>query len=67
LLEVNRESLIDDSHFAAIVRKRAPGDLITIKIRRGDLERVLEVKLGQKPGEAELEVQPPQKAPGSKP
>ena len=67
LLEVNRESLIDDSHFAAIVRQRAPGDLITIKIRRGDLERVLEVKLGQKPAEAELEAQPPQKAPGSKP
>jgi serine protease Do len=49
LLEVNRESLIDDSHFAAIVRQRAPGDVITLKIRRGEMERVLEVKLGQKP------------------
>jgi serine protease Do len=49
LLEVNRESLIDDSHFAAMVRQRAPGDLITIKIRRGEVERILEVKLGQKP------------------
>lgn len=67
LLEVNKEALIDDSHFAAIVRQRAPGDLITIKIRRGDLERILEVKLGKKPDEAEVEAQPPQKAPESKP
>jgi len=59
LLEVNRETLIDDSHFAAIVRQRAPGDVITIKIRRGELERVLEVKLGQKP----MEDAPPAAAP----
>lgn len=55
LLEVNRESLIDDSHFATIVRQRAPGDVITIKIRRGEIERVLEVKLGQKPDQEEPE------------
>lgn len=55
LLEVNRETLIDDSHFAAIVRQRAPGDVITLKIRRAGQERVLEVKLGQKPREKEEE------------
>lgn len=51
LLELNRETLLDDRHFAAIVRQRAPGDLITLKIRRGENERLLEVKLGQKPVE----------------
>ena len=65
LLEVNRESLIDDSHFAAIVRKRAPGDLITVKIQRDGTERVVEVKLGQKPVEPDLaSPEPETKKPG---
>jgi serine protease Do len=71
LLEVNRESLIDDSHFAAIVRQRAPGDVVTLKIRRGEVDRVLEVKLGQKPVEEEPEptasTPTPRNTPASKP
>jgi serine protease Do len=51
LLELNRETLLDDRHFSAIVKQRAPGDVITLKIRRGTLERFVEVKLGQKPVE----------------
>lgn len=58
LLELNRESLIDDRHFAAIVRQRAPGDLITLKIQRGEVERLVEVRLGSKPVEKE-ETPPP--------
>ncbi len=61
LLEMNRETLLDDRHFAAIVRQRAPGDLITLKIRRGEVERLLEVKLGSKP--VEKEVEKPEAAP----
>lgn len=55
LLEMNRETLLDDRHFAAVVRQRAPGDLITLKIRRGEVERLVEVKLGSKPAEEENE------------
>ncbi len=54
LLEMNRERLLDDRHFAALVRQRAPGDLITLKIRRGSIERLLDVKLGSKPVEPNL-------------
>jgi serine protease Do len=63
LLEVNRQTLLDDSHFAAIVRQRAPGDLITVKIHREGVERVLEVKLGPKP----LDASPPAADPAPKP
>ncbi len=59
LLELNRETLLDDRHFAAVVRQRAPGDLITLKIRRGEVERLLEVKLGSKPVEKEEAPPPP--------
>jgi len=51
LLQVDREPLLDDRHFSAMVRQRAAGDVITVKLRRGEVERVMEVKLGQRPSE----------------
>lgn len=51
LLQVDREPLLDDRHFSAMVRQRAAGDVITVKLRRGEVERVVEVKLGQRPTE----------------
>jgi serine protease Do len=51
LLQLDSEPLLDDRHFSALVRQRAAGDVITVKLRRGEVERVMEVKLGQRPRE----------------
>jgi serine protease Do len=53
LLQVDREPLLDDRHFSAMVRQRAAGEVITVKVRRGELERIMEVKLGQRPVEVQ--------------
>lgn len=61
VLELNREALIDDRHFTAMVRQRAPGDLITLKIQRGQVQRLVEVKLGSQPVEEEASAATPPK------
>ena len=49
LLKVGSTALLDDRHFSALIRQRPPGDLVEIRIRRGEREQTLEVKLGQRP------------------
>lgn len=51
ILSINEDAMTDQQQFTACVRARAAGDTITIKLRTNGKERVVPVKLSQRPPE----------------
>lgn len=51
ILSVNNEKLKAPVDFSTAIRSRAAGELVTLKIKNSQGERLVEVKLGQKPKE----------------
>ena len=51
IIAVNGDRVMDQEKFAEAIRSRAAGDLVTLKVQRSNAERMLEVKLGNRPKE----------------
>lgn len=51
ILSVNNEKLSAPLDFSTAIRSRSAGELVTLKIKNAQGERLVEVKLGQKPKE----------------
>lgn len=61
ILSVDGESVADSEVLIAMVRAKAPGDVITLEIQRGDETLEIEVTLGTRPDELTApNVEPPQ-------
>lgn len=51
ILSVNEDAMTDQQQFTALVRGKAAGDVITLKLRSQGKERIVPIKLGQRPQE----------------
>lgn len=51
ILSVNGDAMTDQQQFTSAVRAKAAGDTVTLKLRSGGKERVVPVKLAQRPPE----------------
>lgn len=51
ILQVNNKKMAVRSEFRDAIRARRTGELVTLKIKSGTVERLLEVKLGRQPQE----------------
>ena len=51
ILSVNGDSISDQQQFSAVVRAKAAGDTLVIKLRRGSKERETPITLAQRPQE----------------
>ena len=51
IVSINDDAMTDQQQFTAVVRAKAAGDTITIRLRSKGKERVVPVKLSQRPQE----------------
>ncbi len=51
IVSLNEDAMTDQQQFTAVVRAKAAGDTITLKLRSNGKERVVPVKLAQRPQE----------------
>jgi serine protease Do len=49
ILSVNNKKMSVPTEFSESIRDRRAGELVTIKVKTGDMERLVEVKLGKRP------------------
>jgi len=50
ILELNGEKITEDNSLSKVIIKCSPGDKVTLKILRGEKEKIIEVTLGEKSG-----------------
>ena len=49
ILSVNNKQMSAPTEFSESIRDRRSGELVTLKVKTGDMERLVEVKLGKRP------------------